>query len=147
MKKYLLILTFVILTFVISAQEKITFNGYLKELTMYYKPVNPIAVSVTDSLNSLLLNQFHNRLNFKWNATEKLVFDLEIRNRLFFGQMVKKFPDYEQMIDEEGGYFDLGTVLIRPTVGFCIPPSTVHGLITHSANCRRAQAGSVLTGV
>ena len=26
--------------------------------------------------------------------------------------MVKKFPDYEQMIDEEGGYFDLGTVLI-----------------------------------
>ncbi len=112
MKKNLFILTFVILSSAVPAQEKISFNGYLKELTMYYQPVNPIAISATDSLNSLLLNQFHNRLNFKWNATEKLVFDLEIRNRLFFGQMVKKFPGYEQMIDKEGGYFDLGAVLI-----------------------------------
>ena len=83
MNKYLLILFFVILTFDIRAQEKISFNGYLKELTMYYKPVTPITISASDSLNHLLLNQFHNRLNFKWNATEKLVFDLEIRNRLF----------------------------------------------------------------
>lgn len=112
MKKYLLILTFVILAFVIRAQEKISFNGYLKELTMYYKPVYPIAISSTDSLESLLLNQLHNRLNFKWNATEKLVFDLEIRNRLFFGQTIKKFPEYKEMIDNEGGYFDLGAVLI-----------------------------------
>ena len=100
MKKHLLFWLLIIITSNVFAQEKISFNGYLKELTMYYKPVNPIPVSETDSLNSLLLNQFHNRLNFKWNATEKLVFDLEIRNRLFFGQMVKKFPDYEQMIDE-----------------------------------------------
>jgi hypothetical protein len=112
MKKYLFLLGFLVVHFAVSAQEKISFNGYLKELTMYYKPVNPIPVSETDSLDHLLLNQIHNRLNFKWNVTEKLVFDIEIRNRLFFGQMVKKFPDYEQMIDEEGGYFDLGTVLI-----------------------------------
>lgn len=112
MKKYLFLSGFLLVQFAVFAQEKISFNGYLKELTMYYKPVNPIIISATDSLNHLLLNQVHNRLNFKWNATEKLVFDLEIRNRLFFGQMVKKFPDYEQMIDEEGGYFDLGAVLI-----------------------------------
>ncbi len=112
MKKHLLFLVFTLTTFAAVSQSKFSFNGYLKELTMYYKPVNPIPVSTTDSLNHLLLNQFHNRLNFQWNATDKLTFDLEIRNRLFFGQMVTEFPGYEQMIDNEGGYFDLGTVLI-----------------------------------
>ena len=112
MKKHLLFLVFTLTTIVAVSQSKFSFNGYLKELTMFYKPVNPLPVSTTDSLNHLLLNQFHNRLNFQWNATDKLIFDLEIRNRLFFGQMVTKFPGYEQMIDNEGGYFDLGAVLI-----------------------------------
>lgn len=112
MKRYLFILTFIIFALTVKAQSKFSFNGYLKELSMYYKPVEAIPVSATDSLNYLLLNQFHNRLNFRWDATEKLTFDLEIRNRLFFGQMVKKFPAYEEMINQDGGFIDMGIIVI-----------------------------------
>jgi hypothetical protein len=79
---------------------------------MYYKPVESILVSATDSLDYLFLNQIHNRLNFKWFATEKLTFDLEMRNRIFFGQMVKEFPQYEEMINQDGGFIDMGVIVI-----------------------------------
>jgi len=111
MKKNLLFLVFFITTITAVSQSKFSFNGYLKELSMYYKPVEPIPISTTDSLDYLFLNQIHNRLNFKWFATEKLTFDLEMRNRIFFGQMVKKFPEYEEMINQDGGYFDLGVIV------------------------------------
>ena len=112
MKKYLLLLILLITTNVAVSQSKLSFNGYLKELSMYYKPVEAIPVSTTDSLNYLFLNQIHNRLNFRWDATSKLVFDLEIRNRLFFGQMVKKFPAYKEMINQDGGFIDMGVVVV-----------------------------------
>jgi hypothetical protein len=112
MKKHLLLLILLITTNVAVPQSKFSFNGYIKELSMYYKPVETIPVSATDSLDYLFMNQIHNRLNFKWNATEKITFDLEMRYRLFFGQMVKKFPGYEDMINQDGGYIDLGAVLI-----------------------------------
>jgi len=79
---------------------------------MYYKPVSSIPISETDSLDFLFLNQIHNRLNFKWFATNELTFDLEARNRLFFGQMIKEFPGYEDMVNSDNGYFNLGTILI-----------------------------------
>lgn len=112
MKKHLLLLIFLFTTNAAVSQSKFTFNGYIKELTMFYKPVETIPVSATDSLNYLLLNQIHNRLNFRWDATEKLTFDLEIRNRLFFGQMVKKFPAYEEMINQDGGFIDMGVIVV-----------------------------------
>ncbi|MDO8951801.1 MAG: hypothetical protein Q7U86_04200 [Draconibacterium sp.] len=112
MKKYLVLLVFSYTTITAVSQSKFSFNGYLKELSMYYKPVESIPVSATDSLDFLFLNQIHNRLNFRWYATEKLTFDLEMRNRLFFGQMVKEFPQYEEMIDQDGGYFDLGVIVL-----------------------------------
>ncbi len=79
---------------------------------MYYKPVNSIPINETDSLDFLFLNQIHNRLNFKWYATSQLTFALEARNRLFFGQMIKEFPEYEEMINSDNGYFNLGTILV-----------------------------------
>ena len=112
MKKNFLLLIFLITTFTAVSQPKLSFNGYLKELSMYYKPVKSIPISATDSLNYLFLNQIHNRLNFRWNANSKLTFDLEMRNRLFFGQMVKKFPEYEEMINQDGGYIDLGVIVL-----------------------------------
>jgi hypothetical protein len=101
-----------------NSQSKLSFNGYLKELSMFYKPVESIPVSATDSLDYLFLNQIHNRLNFKWFATEKLTFDLEMRNRLFFGQMVKEFPGYEEMINQDGGFIDLGLIVFSANSWF-----------------------------
>jgi hypothetical protein len=111
MKKILLIHSFLCLVMFANAQSKISFNGYLKELSMFYKPVQSIPISATDSLDYLFLNQIHNRLNFKWFAMEKLTFDLEMRNRLFFGQMVKEFPGYKEMINQDGGFIDLGIIV------------------------------------
>jgi len=101
-----------------AAQSDIAFYGYIKELSMYYKPVQAIPVSATDSLDYLFLNQIHNRLNFKWYASPKLTIALEARNRIFFGQMVREFPDYEDYIEQDNGYLDLGTVLISQNSWF-----------------------------
>lgn len=94
-----------------NAQSGIDFNGYIKELSMYYKPVDPMQVSETKALDNLFLNQFHNRLNFKWYANSKFTFALEARNRLYFGQMIKDYPEYKDMIESDNGLLDMGAVL------------------------------------
>lgn len=112
MKKFAIIF-FLILIFLqgTTQAQKLTFNGYIKDLGMYYKPASPIQISESDSLDFLFLNQIHNRLNFRWYATNSLTFALEARNRLFFGQMIRKFPDYENMVNNDEGYFNLGTII------------------------------------
>ncbi len=113
MKKLLLFISTLVISLTTYSQtSSVSFNGYIKELTMFYKPVEPIPISATESLDYLLLNQFHNRLNFKWFASDKFTFTLEARNRLFFGQMVRKFPAYAKMIEVDNGFFDLSKTLI-----------------------------------
>ena len=112
MKKLILLLSIIFISTATFAQSNIAFNGYIKELSMYYKPVEPMPVSSTDSIDYLFLNQIHNRLNFKWFATDKITFALEARNRIFFGQMVKEFPDYAKIIEVDDGFFDLSKTLI-----------------------------------
>ena len=112
MKKILLYLLFSISILSLKAQSKLSFYGYIKDLGMYYKPVNPIQVSETETLDYLVLNQIHNRLNFRWYITNELTFATEARNRIYFGQMVRDFPDYDVAVDVDNGYLDLSTVLI-----------------------------------
>ncbi len=111
MKKTLLIFLALFTVLFAKSQSNLTLNGYVKELSMFYKPVSPIPTSTTDSLDFLFLNQIHNRLNFRWFATSKLTFAVEARNRLFFGQMIREYPGYEESINTDNGYFNLGTVL------------------------------------
>ena len=112
MKRIAFIFLFILIFFQGNSQsEKITLNGYIKDLGMYYKPVFPIQISETDSLDFLFLNQIHNRLNFRWYATNSLTFALEARNRLFFGQMIREFPYYKKMVNNDDGYFNLGMII------------------------------------
>lgn len=111
MKKLVFILSILFVALNSFSQTKLSLNGYVKELGMYYKPVNPISLNAGDSLTYLFLNQIHNRLNFKWYASDKLTFALEARNRIFFGQMIREFPGYEDMINNDIGYFNLGTIV------------------------------------
>ena len=92
----------IILTLVVQskAQSDVVMYGYIKDLGMYYKPVDPIQLG-TKTLDKLLLNQVHNRLNFRWYTNEKLTFAVEARNRIYFGQMIREFPEYESIIDTE----------------------------------------------
>jgi len=112
MKKILLNLFFLISILNTVAQSNLSFYGYIKDLSMYYKPVDPIPVSESKSLDYLFLNQIHNRLNFRWYATNELTFAIEIRNRVYMGQMVKEYSEYKDIIDTDNGFLDLGTVLL-----------------------------------
>lgn len=109
----IIITFFLFISFLNSyTQSNKAFYGYIKDLGLYYKPVEPVPVSETKSLDFLLLNQVHNRLNFRWYASTEFTFALEVRNRIYFGQMIREYPDYEDMIDADNGYLDLGTILI-----------------------------------
>ena len=90
------------------SQNKLNANGYVKYLTMYYHPKVDIPGIEQDYL---FANYIHNRLNFKWYASNELTFALESRNRLIFGQMVKEYPDYKSTVDIDGGFVDLSTTI------------------------------------
>jgi hypothetical protein len=112
MKKFAIIFLLILIFIQGKSQtQKLTLSGYIKDLGMYYKPAFPIQISETDSLDFLFLNQIHNRLNIRWYATNSLTFALEARNRLFFGQMIREFPDYENMVNIDDGYFNLSTII------------------------------------
>lgn len=54
-------------------------------------------------------NLIHNRLNFKLYAGPKVTFAVELRNRLFTGDMVKLDPTYAGRLAADNGFLDLTT--------------------------------------
>lgn len=113
MKKILLLNLFILfLTPHRGIAQDIAFYGYIKDLAMYYKPVEPVPLTEDKMLDYLFLNQIHNRLNLRWYASDKFTFALEARNRIYMGQMIKELSDYDDLIGDDKGYLDLGTVLI-----------------------------------
>ncbi len=85
-------------------KSKFDFKGYLKYLTaVNFQDVND--TWITDNL-------LHNRLEFRYYPNEKWTIDLEMRNRLFFGQQVTLLNsldtiDYPGFIENDGGFFNL----------------------------------------
>lgn len=102
----------------LRAQSDVSFNGYIKELNMYYHPVEPLPISSTKSLDYLFLSPIHNRLNFRWYANSKLTLAIETRNRIFFGQMVREFPAYEDFINTDNGFLDLSAIPVSQNTWF-----------------------------
>lgn len=102
------ILIVLTLNFNISAQDvgnsNFDFKGYLKYLTSAnFQDVDDIWI--TDNL-------LHNRLEFRYYPNEKWTIDLEMRNRLFYGQQVSYLNsidtiDYPAFIENDGGFFNL----------------------------------------
>ena len=80
------------------------FNGYLKFLqTVQFE--KPDENWITD-------NVIHNRMNFKWYPVSNLTFTAEIRTRLFYGETVKLFPGYRDVVNENTGYaIDLSAIV------------------------------------
>ncbi|WP_020526956.1 hypothetical protein [Flexithrix dorotheae] len=74
-------------------------NGYLKYLqTVSYENING---------EWLTNNIIHNRMNFKWYASNSLTAVAEFRNRIFYGETVKTIPGYADIIARDYGYMDL----------------------------------------
>lgn len=88
-------------------ESKISLNGYVKDLYMFYSPKIPIPGT---ELNYLWTNIIHNRLNFKWYATTKLTAVVEMRNRLFFGNLIRDSFGYKATVDVDNGLLDLSWI-------------------------------------
>ena len=101
-------------------ESKININGYVKELYMFYSPEKPIPGA---DLDYLATNIIHNRLNLKWYTSSKLTTVIEMRNRLMFGNLVRKFPDYINTVDVDNGLIDLSWISAQSSNWF------VHSMI------------------
>jgi hypothetical protein len=106
MKRFLFLIA-LFFPLLLKAQEPASLDGYVKELFMYYHSKEPIPGL---NMENFVTNTIHNRLNFKWYATNKLTAVVEMRNRVIFGNLVKEFPAYQSTIDVDNGYLDLSFV-------------------------------------
>ncbi len=74
-------------------------NGYLTTLQS----------AMFDTLSGPVIydNLLHNRLNFKGFIGEKVTIAVELRNRLFTGDMVRFYNDYSDLIETDEGWIDM----------------------------------------
>lgn len=86
---------------------KLSLDGYVKDLYMFYVPSG--SIPGTD-VRYLGLDVVHNRLNFKWYTTPKLTTVVEMRNRLMLGNMIKDFPEYSSDINVDNGLVNMSWI-------------------------------------
>jgi len=118
--RLLLILIMLIPQHAFVQESKVSLNGYVKELYMFYSPET--SIPGTD-LDYLATNIIHNRLNFKWYTSRKFTTVIEMRNRLMLGNLVKDFPGYMATVDIDNGLLDLSWISAQSTSWF------VHSMI------------------
>src|ERR1017187_5649698 len=78
---------------------KFTVKGYVKYLE---------EVSFAGDASQLLTNDLiHNRLNFRYEPDANLNFRLEVRNRLYYGELIQEYPSYTSFLTAPTGTFDM----------------------------------------
>ncbi|MEH0156723.1 hypothetical protein V6R21_21515 [Limibacter armeniacum] len=88
---------------------KVSFGGYLK----YLQNITFQEVQEEWTTDNLI----HNRLNFKWYATDELTAVVEMRNRIFYGEGVKDIPNYQMLVTENDYWLDMdATYLVGESV-------------------------------
>jgi hypothetical protein len=79
--------------------SKFTIKGYIKYLDQ---------VSFAGSPTDLLTNDLiHNRLNFRYQPDEHFNFRFEVRNRLYYGELVQSYPDFASLVASSDETFNL----------------------------------------
>ncbi|WP_321437708.1 hypothetical protein [uncultured Bacteroides sp.] len=104
-KRILLLLLFFV-PFILSAQDSVkvnnvTMNGYVKDMQSFV--FKDFKSAWTNS------NLIHNRLNFKWFISPSFTASLEFRNRFLYGNILNRFPGYNNMFDYDNGITRLST--------------------------------------
>jgi len=66
-------------------------NGYVKYMPSVLFLHAPAKLMLQDNL-------VHNRLNFKWYISKAFTFKMDLRTRLFFGEVVKQTPNYADLV-------------------------------------------------
>jgi hypothetical protein len=108
MRRNLFILTCLLLNVgLLYPQEKkaLSLSGY----------VTTLQSSMFDSLSGPFMNEnlLHNRLNFKGYLNENITVAVELRNRLFTGDMVRTGKPYSDLIGADQGWADFSWNLIE----------------------------------
>ena len=98
----------ILVSFNVNSQEdapKISVDGYIKNLHEF---------SFIDRLEQLeWTSLIHNRLNFKYVPNDEFSMRLEVRNRIYYGDRIRSFPGFAEMIDHDPGIVDLSVNLIE----------------------------------
>jgi hypothetical protein len=86
-------------------RQIVNFNGYVKDLVSIGIP----------SLKSVwnFDNQFHNRLNLKLYPTTWLTFQIEARNRIYFGNSVQNNPQFGEQVNQSLEFLHLGGIVTQ----------------------------------
>src|SRR6185312_426481 len=99
----------------VKQPHKFTVNGYIK----YLDEVN-FAGSATQLETVDLL---HNRLNFRYQPDSNFNFRLEVRNRIYYGQLVQSYPGFaaletanEETFDLSKNWVNHNAVLLNSTI-------------------------------
>jgi len=111
-RKILLIIILLISTGHLSAQDSIVFkkpwiefHGYIEDMPFSSFGGGADSVSMQNLIN--------NRLNFKFNISKKISARLEIRNRIFWGDIVSSTPYFSKTINQYPGNFNLSKVWVE----------------------------------
>jgi hypothetical protein len=87
------------------ATRKLSLKGYVKELHTFI-PVQGLDSALSDHL-------LHNRLNFRYQADTALALVVEVRSRLFYGDLLRQVPGYAQLIDAGNDVWDLSLLPLQ----------------------------------
>jgi hypothetical protein len=77
-------------------------RGYVREM--------PSILLDRDFSDPVFGNLVHNRLNFRWDMTRTLELNIEGRNRLFFNEQFREFPEIRDMFEHDDGLIDMSWV-------------------------------------
>lgn len=95
--------------------HKFTVNGYLKYLEEVSVPSIPTDLQTVDLL--------HNRLNFRYQPDSNFNFRLEVRNRIYYGELVQNYPGFAALetanyetVDLSKNWVDKNALLFNTTI-------------------------------
>jgi len=91
--------------------DKFTVKGYIE-----YLEQNSFAADPTNLLTNNLL---YNRLNFRYRPNDNFNFRLEMRNRLYYGEMVQNYPNFAVLETATTGTFNLSKTWINKNAVLC----------------------------
>lgn len=80
---------------------------YKTSLVGYVKYLNTAIIPETDTSELITDNLFHNRLNFQWDLSKRWTFNTSMRNRLFWGELVRLNNQVISALGEDPGFLDL----------------------------------------
>lgn len=111
MKRAIIIINLLFAAFIACAQDtalehkKWELNGYVKDMeTVSFDRDYP---------DPITNNLFHNRINLKWKPNKLISGSLEIRNRIFWGDMVRNTPRFADLLRNENEWLNLSAIWVN----------------------------------